>query len=573
MKTMKQVLRLLAPYTPLAVLSLIFAALSVVFTLAIPVLAGQAIDLLVGPGQVDFSALGGSLLRIAFSAAALALVGWLLGVCNNRLAFCCVRDLRSRAFSKITDLPLSYLDAHPAGEIINRVIADAEQFSDGLLMGFTQLFTGLLTIAGTLIILFSRSVTAALAVVLVTPLSLFAAWFITRRTHRYFIAQTEARSTQTAVVDEMIGERKTVIAMGMERTAEAAFERSNQRLSRASLLATFYSSLTNPSTRFVNNVVYALACLSGALAVPGGALTVGGLSAMLAYATQYTKPFNEISGVVTELQNALVCADHIFALCDEQSRSADGTLVLEQARGEVELEDISFSYPGGKPLIERLSLAVRPGMHVAIVGPTGCGKTTLINLLMRFYDVDAGAIRVDGHDLRDLTRKSLRTSYGMVLQETWLAKATVRENIAMGRPDATEEEIICAAKSAHAHAFIRRLPRGYDTVIGEEGGTLSQGEKQLLCIARVMLCLPPMLILDEATSSIDTRTELKIQQAFAAMTEGRTSFIVAHRLSTIKHADLILVMKNGTVIELGTHKELLAARGFYYELYKAQFAK
>lgn len=574
MKTVKKVLSLLQPYTLWVLASLALSVCSVALTLLIPVLAGGAIDLLIGAGQVDFAALTPALAKIAGCAVGLAVTTWLSGVCNNHISFCCVRDLRARAFDQITVLPLSYLDSHPAGGTINRVIADADQFADGLLMGFTQLFTGVLTIVGTLVIMFYRSASVALVVVLITPLSLFVASFIAKKTYKYFHAQTEARGAQTAIIDEMIGERKTVIALGMGQSAQAVFDDANERLRRASLLATFYSSITNPATRFVNNLVYALACLFGALAViGGGSLTVGGLTCMLAYATQYTKPFNEISGVVTELQNALACADNIFRLIDAPAQSADGEHVLTDVAGTVALSDVSFSYTPERKLIEHLSLAVKPGMRVAIVGPTGCGKSTMINLLMRFYDVNSGSITVDGTDIRSLTRKSLRTSYGMVLQETWLHGGTVRENIVMGMPDATDEQVVRAAKAAHAHSFIKRLPNGYDTVIGEDGGSLSQGQKQLLCITRVMLCLPPMLILDEATSSIDTRTEQRIQSAFATMMDGRTSFIVAHRLSTIKNADLILVMRDGTIIESGTHAQLLEQKGFYYQLYQSQFAK
>lgn len=573
MKTVKKIFTLLRPYIALIVLSLALSGAGVVLTLLIPVLAGEAIDLLAGKGSVDFAALMPQLLKIAALSLALAVCGWCAGVINNRISFACVRDLRDKAFARVCELPLSYLDTHPAGGTLNRIIADADQLADGLLMGFSQLFSGVLTIAGTLVILFSRNAGVALAVVLVTPLSLFAASFIARRTHRYFRSQTQARSAQTALIDEMVGERRTVLAMGMENVAKSRFEDANEAMRKASLLATFYSSITNPTTRFVNNIVYALACLFGALAVPGGTLTVGGLSTLLAYATQYTKPFNEISGVLTELQNALACADNIFALIDAPSDTPDGEKTLEGAQGAVTLSGVDFSYTPHKKLIRDLSLDVRPGMRVAIVGPTGCGKTTLINLLMRFYDVGAGSICVDGADIRTLTRKSLRTSYGMVLQQTWLKGGTVRENIAMGRPDATPEEIEQAAREAHAHSFIKRLPCGYDTVIGEDGGVLSAGQKQFLCIARVMLTSPPMLILDEATSSIDTRTERRIQSAFAAMMEGKTSFIVAHRLSTVKNADLILVMKDGDIIERGTHESLLAAGGFYHTLYNSQFAK
>ena len=572
MKTLKRILALLRPYSPLLVISFIFAALSVALTLAIPILAGSAIDLLAGVGKVDFSLLYTACVRIALCALALALCDWVLSVLCNRISFLTVRDLRSLAFDKITRLPLSYLDTHPAGQTLNRVIADADQFSDGLLMGFRQLFTGVLTVVGTLVIMFKTSASVAAVVVLVTPVSLVSAWVLARRTYKYFREQTDARSNQTSVIAEMIGERKTVIALGMEKKANDTFCTSNDELRHASLLATFFSSIVNPTTRFINNTVYALSALFGSIAVMGtGSLTIGGLSCMLSYATQYSKPFNEISGVVTELQNAFACADNIFRLLDSPDRAPDGTTELESIDGRVAFDSVSFSYTKEKKLIEDLNLSVEPGMHVAIVGPTGCGKTTLINLLMRFYDTDAGSVSVDGKDIRTLTRKSLRTSYGMVLQDTWLRAGTVRDNIIMGKPDATDDEVIAAAKASHAHSFIRRLPQGYDTVIGEDGGNLSAGQKQLLCITRVMLCLPPMLILDEATSSIDTRTEQRIKKAFDTMMEGRTSFVVAHRLSTIENSDLILVMREGRVVESGTHSSLLEKNGFYAELYNSQF--
>ena len=573
MKTLKRILALLRPYSPLVVISFIFAAMSVALTLAIPILAGSAIDLLAGVGKVDFSLLYTACGKIAFCALALALCDWVLSVLCNRISFLTVRDLRSLAFDKITRLPLSYLDTHPAGQTLNRVIADADQFSDGLLMGFRQLFTGVLTVVGTLVIMFKTSASVAAVVVLVTPVSLVSAWVLARRTYKYFREQTDARSNQTSVIAEMIGERKTVIALGMEKKANDTFCTSNDELRHASLLATFFSSIVNPTTRFINNTVYALSALFGSIAVMGtGSLTIGGLSCMLSYATQYSKPFNEISGVVTELQNAFACADNIFRLLDSPDRAPDGTAELESIDGRVAFDSVSFSYTKEKKLIEDLNLSVEPGMHVAIVGPTGCGKTTLINLLMRFYDTDAGSVSVDGKDIRTLTRKSLRTSYGMVLQDTWLRAGTVRDNIIMGKPDATDDEVIAAAKASHAHSFIRRLPQGYDTVIGEDGGNLSAGQKQLLCITRVMLCLPPMLILDEATSSIDTRTEQRIKKAFDTMMVGRTSFVVAHRLSTIENSDLILVMREGRVVESGTHSSLLEKNGFYAELYNSQFA-
>ncbi|MCI8331457.1 MAG: ABC transporter ATP-binding protein [Clostridiales bacterium] len=574
MKTIRKILSIIKPYSVFVVFSLLFAAASVLFTLMIPVLAGDAIDLLVGANQVPFSLLGPKLLSIGGCAAGLALAQWLLGVVNNKLVFHTVHDLRFKAFANITVLPLSYLDANPSGKTMNRMIADADQLADGLLMGFSQLFTGVLTIVGTLVIMFMKSVSVAFVVVLVTPISLFAASFIAKRVYKYFTEQTKTRSEQTAVIDEMIGEKKTVTALGLEAEAIAVFDQSNEAYRKANLLATFYSSIINPTTRFVNNLVYAGVCLFGALAVlADGGFTIGALSAMLAYAIQYTKPFNEISGVVTELQNALACAENIFELIDQPAETINANAALSDVKGNVSLEHVSFSYDKNKPLIEDLNVQAGAGKRVAIVGPTGCGKTTIINLLMRFYDIDKGRICVDDIDVRDVTRQSLRRSYGMVLQETWLKAGTIRENIMFGKPEATEEEVVAAAKAAHAHSFIKRLSDGYDTKIGEDGGSLSQGQKQLLCIARVMLSLPPMLILDEATSSIDTRTEIKIQKAFAAMMEGRTSFVVAHRLSTIKNADIILVMKDGRIIESGTHEELLEKGGFYHHLYHSQFAK
>ncbi|MCI8590177.1 MAG: ABC transporter ATP-binding protein [Clostridiales bacterium] len=574
MKTIQKILSIIKPYSVFIVFSLLFAAASVLFTLLIPVLAGDAIDLLVGANQVSFSLLGPKLVYIIVCAVGLALSQWLLGVINNKLVFHTVHDLRAKAFAKITVLPLSYLDANPSGKTVNRMIADADQLADGLLMGFSQLFTGVLTIVGTLVIMFMKSVSVAFVVVLVTPLSLFAASFIAKRVYKYFTEQTKTRSEQTAVIDEMIGEKKTVTALGLEQEAIAVFDASNEAYRRANLLATFYSSIINPTTRFVNNLVYAGVCLFGALAVlSDGGFTIGALSAMLAYAIQYTKPFNEISGVVTELQNALACAENIFELIDQPAEPANAAGELSDVAGTVSIEHVSFSYDKTKPLIENLNVQAAAGQRVAIVGPTGCGKTTIINLLMRFYDIDEGRILVDGIDVRDVTRQSLRRSYGMVLQETWLKAGTIRENIMFGKPDATEQEVVAAAKAAHAHSFIKRLSNGYDTKIGEDGGSLSQGQKQLLCIARVMLSLPPMLILDEATSSIDTRTEIKIQKAFATMMEGRTSFVVAHRLSTIKNADIILVMKDGHIIESGSHQELLEKGGFYHHLYHSQFAK
>ncbi|MBQ3127157.1 MAG: ABC transporter ATP-binding protein, partial [Clostridia bacterium] len=515
------------------------------------------------------------LITVGVITAVGALAQWLMNLTNNAITFHTVQDMRRDAFRKIQILPLSYLDQHPAGEIVSRVIADVDQFADGLLMGFTQLFTGIITIVGTIGFMLSIHPGIALIVVLITPLSLFVAAFIARRTHTFFRAQAEARGAQTALVDEMIGGQKVVQAFGMEDRVLDRFSDVNEALRAASLKAIFFSSLTNPCTRFVNAMVYAGVGIAGALTAIGGGLSVGGLSCFLSYANQYTKPFNEISGVVTELQNALTCAARVFDLLDEPSQPADAhdAHVLTDPAGAVELRDVSFSYTPERPLIEDLNLNVRPGQRIAIVGPTGCGKTTLINLLMRFYDVREGAISVDGHDIRAITRASLRENYGMVLQETWLKSGTIRENIIMGRPDATDEEMIAAARAAHAHSFIRRLPNGYDTVIGEDGGSLSQGQKQLLCITRVMLCLPPMLILDEATSSIDTHTEQKIQSAFARLMEGHTSFIVAHRLSTIREADVILVMKDGRIIEQGSHDALLARKGFYHTLYRSQFAQ
>ena len=552
--------------------SLALSAAVVALTLYIPYDVGRAVDVIAGCGA-DPALLAPILLEIALCAAAAAAAQWCAGAINNRVACEVVRDLRADAMRKISELPLAYIDAHPHGETVSRVVADADTLSDGLLMGFTQLFSGALTILGTLVIMFSRHAGIAAVVVLVTPVSLFVARFIARRTHDMFLEQSRARGEMTAFIDEMIGGARVVKAFGRGEKALADLDVLNSRLEKSALRATFFSSLTNPCTRFVNALVYAGVALSGGLAAIQGAVTVGLLTSFLSYANQYTRPFNEISGVLTELQNALACASRLLELIDEPSRAPDApdAAVLRDVRGSVELDDVSFSYVKERPLIEHLSQRVSPGMRVAIVGPTGCGKTTVINLLMRFYDVDGGAVRVEGKDIRRVTRGSLRASYGMVLQETWLKSGTVRENLAMGRPDAPEEEIVAAAKAAHAHSFIRRLPQGYDTVLGEDGGTLSQGQKQLMCIARVMLCLPPMLILDEATSSIDTRTEMKIQSAFARMMEGRTSFIVAHRLSTIRSADVILVMRDGHIVEQGTHAELLAKNGFYAAMYNAAF--
>ncbi len=577
--TLRRILTWLKPYAPMLVISIVLSAASVALTLYVPILVGRAIDGILGKGNVDWPAVLQNLTQAAVVAAAAAVIQWIISAINNRVAFQTVRDMRNAAFDHLQELPLSYLDAHPQGEIVSRIIADADTFADGLLLGFTQLFTGVVTIAGTLYFMLRLQWWIALTVVVLTPLSLFMAKFIASRTYSMFRAQSEARGEQTAFVDEMLTGQKVVRAFGREKASLEKFDRLNKKLADSSLKATFYSSLTNPLTRFVGSVTYAAVALVGAIACiltagTAAAFTVGNLSAMLSYASQYAKPFNEISGVVTEFQNAMACAARLFALMDEPARVPDApdALVLENARGDVALEDVTFSYTPEKPLIQHMNIRVKTGMRVAIVGPTGCGKTTIINLLMRFYDVCGGKITVDGTDIRDITRKSLRGEYGMVLQDTWLKAGTIRENIAMGRPEATDEEIFQAAKAAHAHSFIRRLPEGYDTVIGEDGGMLSQGQKQLLCIARIMLCLPPMLILDEATSSIDTRTEMKIQSAFAAMMKGRTTFIVAHRLSTIREADLILVMRDGAIVEQGTHESLLAAEGFYAQLYKSQFA-
>ena len=575
--TMKKVLEYLRPYMGLVALSVLLAAVTVALTLYVPVLIGRAIDLIVGPGQVDMPGILRLILRIAIVVAATAAVQWVVNTINNKITFQVVRDVRAQAFAKLQILPLSYIDSHPTGEIVSRVIADVDQFADGLLLGFTQLFTGVVTILGTLGFMISIRPGIALVVVLLTPLSFVVARFIATHTYSYFRQQSETRGEQTAFIDEMIGNQKVVKAFGHEQQNVERFDEINERLEKCSLQAIFYSSLTNPCTRFVNNVVYAGVALAGALvcvACEGAGFTVGSLSALLSYANQYTKPFNEISGVVTELQNALACASRIFQLIAEppQTPDAPDARVLKDAQGQVEMKDVSFSYVPDRKLIEALNLSVKPGQHVAIVGPTGCGKTTLINLLMRFYDVNGGAIRVDGTDVRQITRASLRANYGMVLQETWLKSGTIRENLVMGKPDATDEEVIAAARACHAHSFIKRLPQGYDTVIGEDGGRLSQGQKQLLCITRIMLCLPPMLILDEATSSIDTRTELKIQHAFTTMMDGRTTFIVAHRLSTIREADVILVMRDGSIVEMGSHEALLQRNGFYAKLYNSQFA-
>ena len=570
--TLNRVLHKIRPYSAFVVCSLLVAAVSVAAQLYIPILCGDAIDKMLGKGNVDLA----GVLRIAVSilvvAAVAALAQWLLSVCNNRITFSVSRDLRNEALRKIQTLPLSYLDSHPSGDIVSRMVADVDTFADGLLMGFTQLFSGILTILGTLLFMLRENVPITLVVVCITPLSLVVAGFLAKRSYGYFQSQSTVRGKQTALVNEMIEGQKVVQAFGHEAESLAAFDEVNGQLQDVSLKAIFFSSLTNPATRFVNNIVYAGVGLVGALYAVRGGITIGQLSVFLSYANQYTKPFNEISGVVTELQNALACAARVFELLDaeDQVPEAENAAAL-QPDGHVQLQDVSFRYLPDRPLIEGLWLHVQPGQRMAIVGPTGCGKTTLINLLMRFYDVNSGSIKVSGTDIRDVTRASLRGSYGMVLQDTWLRAGTVRENIAYGKPDATMDEVIAAAKAAHAHSFIRRLPDGYDTVIAEDGGNISQGQKQLLCIARVMLCLPPMLILDEATSSIDTRTEVRIQKAFARMMQGRTSFIVAHRLSTIREADVILVMKDGHIVEQGNHDQLLAQGGFYAKLYNSQF--
>lgn len=577
--TVKKVLKYLRVYRFLIALSVLLSAVTVSMTLYVPVLVGRAIDCIVGAGQVDFTAVVRILLRIAVVIGCTAVSQWLVNSINNRIAYHVVRDVRDEAFCHLQILPLSYLDAHPVGGIVSRVIADVDQFADGLLLGFSQLFTGVVTIIGTLGFMLAIRPTIAAVVVVLTPLSFVVARFIASHTYRFFQDQSVTRAEQTALIDETLTNQKTVKAFGQEQNVGDRFDEVNERLRKTSLKAIFFSSLTNPSTRFVNNVVYACVALAGALiciATAGTAVpfTVGSLAAFLSYANQYTKPFNEISGVVTELQNALACAARIFALIEEPAQTPDDfhAKELTDVRGCVDITDVAFSYTPDKPLIENLNLHVQPGQRIAIVGPTGCGKTTLINLLMRFYDVNAGSICVEGEDVRHVTRRSLRAAYGMVLQDTWLKNASVRENLTLGRPDATQEDIVAACKAAHAHSFICRLPQGYDTVLGEDGGSLSQGQKQLLCIARIMLCLPPMLILDEATSSIDTRTESHIQQAFHAMMTGRTTFIVAHRLSTVREADLILVMRDGHVVESGTHSELLQKEGFYAGLYNSQFA-
>ena len=573
-RTIRRVLHCIDKYRAAVLLSLLLAVVTVALTLYVPILTGQAVDRIVSQGLVDYEGLVRILAKILAAMALTAVSQWLMNHINNIITYRVVKDIRTQAFDHVERLPLRYIDAHPSGDIISRIVADVDQFSEGLLMGFTQFFTGVMTIGGTLLFMLSINPLITLVVVLLTPLSLVVAGFIAKKTFDMFRLQSETRGALTTLTNEMLGNMKVVQAFGYQREAEKRFDEINRRLTGYSLRATFFSSITNPATRFVNSMVYAAVGIAGAWGVIRGLLTVGQLTSFLSYANQYTKPFNEISGVVTELQNALACAGRVFDLIDEETipEEAPGTEALGDVKGQVDLENVSFSYTPDRSLIENFSLQVKPGERVAIVGPTGCGKTTVINLLMRFYDVDSGCIRVEGRDIRQVTRKSLRESFGMVLQDTWLKSGTIRENIAYGRPDASMEEIIQAAKEAHAHSFIMRMKDGYDTLVGEDGGSLSQGQKQLLCIARVMLCLPPMLILDEATSSIDTRTEIRVQKAFARMMEGRTSFIVAHRLSTIKEADVILVMRDGHIVEKGRHEELLARNGFYAQIYNSQFA-
>ena len=573
-ETIKKVLHYIRRYRFFLIVSLVLALITVVLTLYVPILTGQAVDLIVGKGQVDFAGVYHICVKIGIAILLTMAAQWVMNVANNKITYSVVRDIRTDAFEKIQILPLSYIDSHSYGGIVSRVIADADQFADGLLMGFTQLFTGVITILGTLGFMLSVSVPIALVVVVLTPVSLFVAAFIAKRTYQMFRMQSETRGEQTALIEEMIGNQKVVQAFGQENEVGDRFDEINDRLSKYSLQGTFFSSITNPSTRFVNALVYAAVGVFGAFFAIQGGISVGQLSCFLSYANQYTKPFNEISGVVTELQNAIACAGRVLELIEETPEIPDSedAIKLGKADGKVEIEDVYFSYEPNQKLIEHFNLQVKPGQRVAIVGPTGCGKTTLINLLMRFYDVNSGAIKVSGKDIRKVTRESLRANYGMVLQETWLKQGTIRENIVMGRENATDDEVLAAAKASHAHSFIKRLPNGYDTVIGEDGGSLSAGQKQLLCIRRVMLCLPPMLILDEATSSIDTRTEMRIQKAFATMMQGRTSFLVAHRLSTIQEADVILVMRDGKIVEQGNHEELLAANGFYKNLFDAQWS-
>ena len=570
----KKVLDYIGKYKIFLLLSIILAAISVALTLYIPILTGNAVDCILGPGQVDFAGILVILKKMTVIILLTAIVQWLMNACNNKITYQVIRDVRDEAFRKLEILPLKYIDSHAHGDIVSRIIADVDQFSDGLLMGFTQLFTGVITIIGTLLFMISINVTTTLIVVVLTPLSFFIANFIAKRTFKMSKLQSETRGEQTALIDEMIGNEKVVKAFAREEKVIEQIVEVNNRIEKASVKAIFFSSLTNPCTRFVNSLVYAGVGIVGAFLAIKGRISVGQLSSFLSYANQYTKPFNEISGVVTELQNAIACAGRIFEFIEEEPQipDAEDAIVLKQPKGEIDIQDVAFSYTEDQKLITDLNLHVKPGQRVAIVGPTGCGKTTVINLLMRFYDVNKGSIQVDGVDIRKLTRDSLRKGYGMVLQETWLKSGTIKDNIIMGKPDATMEEVIAAAKASHAHSFIKRLPNGYDTVISEDGGSLSQGQKQLLCITRVMLCLPPILILDEATSSIDTRTEIKIQKAFATLMEGRTSFIVAHRLSTIREADIILVMKDGNIIEQGNHETLLAKGGFYANLYQSQFS-
>lgn len=571
----KKVMKYIGRYKILMLLSVLLAAITVAMSLYIPILIGSAIDLIIGKGNVAFSEILAILIKVGIIVAVTSVLQWSMNTINNNVTFQIVRDIRDEAFKKLQKLPLSYIDSNRHGEIVSRIIADVDQFADGLLMGFTQFFTGIVTILGTLGFMLSINAKITVLVVVLTPISLFMARFIAKGTYKMFKTQSEVRGEQTALVDEMIGNQKVVQAFSYEDEALKKYDEINDRLTKASVKAIFFSSLTNPVTRFINNLIYAGVGLTGAIAAINGNITVGGLSCFLSYANQYTKPFNEISGVITELQNAIACAARIFELIEEEPQvpDSDKAIVLKNASGRVELKNVSFSYTPETSLIRNFNLSVKPGQRVAIVGPTGCGKTTLINLLMRFYDVNEGKISVENEDIKNMTRNSLRKSYGMVLQETWLKSGTVRENIIMGKPDATDEEIIEAAKATHAHSFIKRLPNGYDTVINDAGSGLSQGQKQLLCITRVMLSIPPMLILDEATSSIDTRTETRIQKSFAKMMSGRTSFIVAHRLSTIKEADIILVMKDGNIIEQGNHNELLAKKGFYFNLYNSQFAK
>lgn len=573
-QTLKKVMQFIGKHWLFLLLSIVFGAITVALRLYLPILIGDAVNLIVGKGAVNFQGLFTIAKTMVVVILLTAGAQWLMNICNNKITYQVVRDIREKVFRKLEILPLKYIDSHSYGEIVSRVIADVDQFADGLLMGFTQFFTGLITILGTLVIMLTKNVGITIVVILVTPISLFVASFIARKTYTMFKLQSETRGEQTAFIDEMIGNQKVVQAFGHEKEAMEQFDTINERLRSCSLNAIFFSSITNPSTRFVNSLVYTGVALTGAIAVVKGSLSVGDLTSLLSYANQYTKPFNEISGVVTELQNALACVARVFELIEEEAQIPDAVDAIEktQVEGSVSLKNVNFSYVPEQKLIQNFSLQVKPGQRVAIVGPTGCGKTTIINLLMRFYDVDSGTIQVDGTDIRHMTRRSLRAGYGMVLQETWLKAGTIRENIIMGKPDATEDEILAAAKASHAHSFIKRLPNGYDTWIGEDGGSLSQGQKQLLCITRVMLCLPPMLILDEATSSIDTRTEIRIQNAFARMMEGRTSFIVAHRLSTIREADIILVMKDGNIIEQGNHETLLAQGGFYANLYQSQFS-